>query len=148
MLLLGNDNLLPEGKIGGSNLAPIDIDEYEVGPSEERIRNFLSRLGKRSKTESYPASFTRVQKSVRGFLRSLPRAQKFLFHSNPNMISKSPEDKSGFAHGFFYDEEVGHQQRNSMDILCRRDWFEPRNFRLEKRAKTKSYQPGTYICEI
>ena len=135
MLLSGNNMLLSEGQNGGSNLAPIDIDEYEVGPSQERTRNFLSRLGKRSKTESYPASFTRVQKSVRGFLRSLPRAQQF---------SKSPEDKNGFANGFFYNEEVGHQQRKerSLNVLCTSDWFEPRNFRLEKRAKTESYHPG------
>ena len=59
MSLFGNYILLPKDQIGGPHLAPIDIEEQEVGHSQKQILNVLgtkdwfeprnSRFGKRAK---------------------------------------------------------------------------------------------------
>ena len=149
MSIFGNHILLAEDQIGGSNLAAVDTEEQEDGPSQTNILKVLgnsdwfesrnSRFGKRSKSESYPKSLQRVQKSFPGVLRSLQRASKFLPAgvSIPNRTSKSHQDEFDLA-----NEKVLHIQRNILNTLRTRDWLESRNSRFGKRANTESYQTG------
>ena len=131
------------GQIGGSKLDPIDTKQGD-GPSQATILKILgngdwfesrnSRFGKRSKSESYPTSFQRVSKSFPGSLRSVQRAQKFLPAgvSIHNINPMSPQDEIALA-----NEDVGHHQRNILNVLRTRDWLESRNSRFGKRANTE-----------